>query len=223
MCGRFLISKKVDEITERFHVEVEEDKYAPIYNAAPSQLLPVINNAGVNQLKFYKWGLIPFWAKDPGIGNKMINARSETLSEKPAFKHLLKAKRCLIVADGFYEWKKTTQGKTPMCIRLKNNDLFAMAGLWDCWKDAEGRNVHSFCIITCEANDFMKPIHQRMPVIFTQNQERLWLDDQASETVVKSMLKPLDSSFLHAYEVSNKLNNPRNNFEEVSLPLYGEE
>lgn len=214
-----MITKKVDEITERFHVVVDEDKYRPVYNASPTQQLPVISNRDSEKLSFFRWGLIPFWAKDPAIGNKMINARSETLSEKPSFKNLLKSKRCLVLSDGFYEWQKTAEKKIPQCIRLKDNELFAYAGLWDQWKDAEGKIVQTFTIITCEPNQLMSPIHNRMPVILRKEDEKLWLDDNFKSEDAKRILSPYHTELMHSYEVSKLVNSPGNNFEEIILPV----
>ncbi|MBT3301065.1 MAG: SOS response-associated peptidase [Bacteroidetes bacterium] len=219
MCGRFIITKKIDEITERFHVEIEEDKYKPVYNAAPSQQLPVISNSEPERIRFFRWGLVPFWAKDQSIGNKMINARSETLLEKPAFRNLLKSKRCLVISDGFYEWQKTEKGKIPTCIRLKNNELFSMAGLWDQWKDTEGQTIHSFSIITCAPNELMAPIHNRMPVILNRDQEKIWLDNSQKSEELVDILKPYNKDDMNTYEVSSLVNSPRNNFEELILPV----
>ena len=219
MCGRFMISKKVDEITERFNVEVEIDKYKPVYNAAPTRQLPVITNQLPEKLGFFSWGLVPFWAKDPKTGNKMINARAETLLEKPAFRNLLKNKRCLVVSDGFYEWKKTEQGKIPHCIRRKDNALFAFAGLWDQWKDAEGKILQTFTIITCAPNSLMAPIHNHMPVILSPEEENAWLDTALKTEELLPLLNPFESEIMQAYEVSDMVNSPRNDLKEISEPL----
>ena len=170
MCGRFSIAG-FEGIEERFQLEIEFPDLKPNYNVAPSQNVPVILKHCSNQLALFKWGLIPFWAKDPSIGHKMINARAETVDEKPSFKTCLQRKRCLIVADGFYEWKKEGSTKRPHRITLKNKELFGFAGLWDAWKSPTGEIVNSCTIITTTPNELMEPLHNRMPVILPKDVE----------------------------------------------------
>ena len=170
MCGRFTFID-IEDIRERFKTEPINLK--PNYNVAPTQNVPVILN---HQLSMFRWGLIPSWAKDPSIGHKMINARAETVDEKPSFKHSLQRKRCLIVADGFYEWKKEGATKRPHRITLKNKELFGFAGLWDTWKSPLGEIINSCTIITTTHNELMAEIHDRMPVILSRDSERVWLD-----------------------------------------------
>ena len=205
MCGRFSFID-IEDIRERFKTEPIDLK--PNYIVAPTQDVPVITNG---QLAMFKWGLIPYWAKDPSIGNKMINARAETVDEKPSFKHSLQRKRCLIVADGFYEWKREGSTKRPHRITLKNKERFGFAGLWDTWKSPGGDIVNSCTIITTTPNELMAGIHDRMPVILSRDSERVWLDQSIVDAgYLKSLLVPYPSEQMMAYEVSAFVNSPKN-------------
>lgn len=212
MCGRFQLSVKGKQISERFNVEVFDEMYKPSYNSAPSQNLPVITNSEPGQLSFFKWGLIPFWAKDPRIGNKLINTRAETITDKPAFKNALLKRRCLVPANGFYEWRQSD--KMPFRIYLKTADLFAMAGIWETWKDAEGRPINSFSIITTTPNSLMEKLHNRMPVILPPEKEAAWLQENNVD-FLKVLLTPFDANQMDAYPVSTKVNSPANNSKEI--------
>jgi putative SOS response-associated peptidase YedK len=214
MCGRFQLSVKGKHISERFNVEVFDEKYSPSYNCAPSQQLAVITNAEPEKLSYFKWGLIPFWSKDPKIGNKLINARSESISEKASFKTAFAKRRCLIPANGFYEWKKDGKEKTPYRIFLKNEEIFAMAGIWEIWKDAEGKALNTFSIITTTPNSLMKNIHNRMPVILNKNDEKAWLFE-SDPSYLQTLLKPYDQNIMNAYQISSKVNSPVNNSFEI--------
>ena len=216
MCGRFQLSVKGKQISERFNVEVFDEMYKPCYNCAPSQNLAVITNAERSRLNFFRWGLIPFWAKDPKIGFGLINARAESLAEKPAFRNAFQKRRCLIPANGFYEWKKDTD-KTPYRIFLKDDELFAMAGIWETWKDAGGRPVHSFSIITTKANPLVEKIHDRMPVILRPQDEEAWLKKE-NVNALKKLLVPFEAGTMEAYPVSRKVNSPKNDGPEIILP-----
>lgn len=215
MCGRYTLIKKAEEIEKRFHVQVEQDSLQATYNAAPTQLLPVISNDNPQIAAYYKWGLIPFWAKDTAIGNKMINARAETLPEKPAFKKSLQRKRCLVIADGFYEWQKNGKAKQPYRITLKDESLFAFAGLWDEWKDEQGHSIRSFTIITTDPNQLMSSIHDRMPVILHPSAEQEWLADELKPEEALKILQPYDARQMLAYPVSTLVNSPSNNSKEL--------
>jgi len=217
MCGRFQLSVKGKQISERFNVEVFDEFYKPNYNCAPFQKLPVITNTEPGKLNFFKWGLIPFWAKDPKIGYKLINTRSETITEKASFKSAFKKRRCLIPANGFYEWRKD-ENKTPFRIFMKKEAIFSMAGIWETWKDAEGKSIHSFSIITTTPNALMENIHNRMPVILPQNRESVWINE-SDENVLMEMLTPFDAEEMQAYPVSKKVNSPANNDESIILPV----
>ena len=215
MCGRFSFSPLAKIIEDRFDVKVDSNRYKPRYNCAPSQDLAVISNQNPGELSFYRWGMIPFWAKDKSIGNKLINAKAETIAEKPSFKKSLKHKRCLVVCDGFYEWKTINKKeKVPYRITLQDHGLFAMAGIWDSWKDEDGRLINSFAIITTTPNKLMENIHTRMPVILEQKAEKLWLgeDDPA---LLLSFLKPYPEMEMTAFPVSKLVNSPFNDSEEL--------
>ncbi|HYK73956.1 MAG TPA: SOS response-associated peptidase [Pseudoneobacillus sp.] len=216
MCGRFTLTATLEQLMDRFDIEyfMNEEDYFPNYNIAPSQsVLAVINNGAANKMGYLKWGLIPSWAKDPSISNKMINARGETLIEKPSFKYAYQKKRCLILADSFYEWKKSdSKSKTPMRIKLKSDDLFAMAGLWEKWISPEGKSIFTCTVITTTPNALVHEIHDRMPVILKREDEKFWLDPSITDTnLLNPLLKPLDMELMEAYEVSSLVNSPKNN------------
>jgi putative SOS response-associated peptidase YedK len=218
MCGRYSLFADFKKIEDRFgEATFDVEEYEESYNIAPSQMvLSVINDGIKNRLGYLKWGLVPSWAKDPKMGFKMINARAETVHEKPSFREALKKKRCLIVADSFYEWKRTEDRKVPMRIKMKNNELFAMAGLWESWTSPSGELVHTCTILTTEPNDLMSTIHDRMPVILKEEDEQAWLNP-AIKTIdeLKPFLIPLENGLLEAYEVSDKVNSPKNNAPEL--------
>ncbi|MCJ7700742.1 MAG: SOS response-associated peptidase, partial [Anaerolineales bacterium] len=178
MCGRFTLTVDPADLQEAFYwVNFGNASLSPRYNIAPTQGVAVVTNNGENKLDFFTWGLVPFWAKDPSIGNRMINARAETLAEKPSFRNAFKRRRCLILADGFYEWKKIPDNKTkiPTYIRLKDGKPFAFAGLWENWHSPDGSQILSTTIITTQPNDLVKPIHNRMPVILPEDSYQAWL------------------------------------------------
>lgn len=222
MCGRFTLTASLHEIEERFHATASfsNDAYAPSYNVAPSQMVAaIINGRNEYRLGFLKWGLVPSWAKDPKIGYKMINARSETAFEKASFRQAVKQRRCLIPADSFYEWDRKSGSRIPMRIKLKDEKLFAMAGLWEKWVDANGRPVFTCTILTTRANELMAEIHDRMPVIMHKGDEEKWLDPLLTEPEqLRPLLSPIDSSTMEMYEVSDLVNSPKNNFPELLLP-----
>ena len=219
MCGRFQLSVKGKHISERFNVEVFDELYRPSYNCAPSQKLPVIINQNPGELSYLQWGLIPFWAKDPKVGFRNINTRSETISEKPSFKNAFKMRRCLIPSNGFYEWKKDTN-KTPYRIFLKNDELFAMAGIWETWKDSHERSIVTFSIITTAANSAIENIHNRMPVILKPEDEQSWLMEKDAEKLLK-LLVPFNSTKMDYYPISKQVNSPGNNNPEIALRNEG--
>ena len=224
MCGRYSLFAEFRIIEERFgEATFDEEDYEESYNIAPSQMvLSVINDGKKNRLGFLKWGLVPPWANDPKIGFKMINARAETVHEKPSFREAFKKRRCLIVADSFYEWKRTEERKVPMRIKMKNDELFAMAGLWESWKDAKGELVHTCTILTTEANELMSSIHDRMPVILKQEDEHKWLNPKLNNVdELRPFLIPLENGLLEAYEVSDKVNSPKNNAPELIEKVTG--
>jgi putative SOS response-associated peptidase YedK len=221
MCGRFALYRNLEEIKGAFDIQQVRWKPEPSYNVAPSQdVAVVVQREEGNSLDKMRWGLIPFWAKDPTIGSKMINARSETLSEKPSFKRPFKSQRCLVIADGFFEWAKTEQGKIPMFIRSGSQELLGLAGLYDLWVSPQGESITSCTIVTTRANDFMQPIHDRMPLILSKPQQVTWLDP-ATPYIDEwlSALPPYPSQEMEAYEVSRRVNSPQNNSVECIQPV----
>ncbi|WP_271853481.1 SOS response-associated peptidase [Planococcus maritimus] len=220
MCGRFALYADYEALLERFDIEeaaLAQDLYEKNYNVAPSQqIAAVINDGKQNRLGTFRWGLIPSWAKDQKIGYKMINARGETAAEKPSFRTAFKKKRCLIPATAFYEWKKAEGGKTPMLIHLESDELFAFAGLWESWEAPNGEVVHSCTILTTQPNALMAGIHDRMPVILSKGDEKVWLDPNIQDPeLLNELIKPYQAEELEAYEVSGAVNSPKNNGQEL--------
>jgi len=214
MCGRYALMSTSKALEEAFDAKFK-GKYKPRYNAAPSQNMPIILNEQPKDIIHARWGLIPFWAKDEKIGNKLINARAETITEKPSFRTSFKSKRCLVLADAFYEWKK---GKTkqPYAIMRKDKKPFAFAGLWSSWKKGK-KDMQTFTIITCDANPLMKKIHHRMPVILRKADEQKWLNEKPENVI--QLLKPYTGA-LHSYEISTLVNIPKNDSIEVLAPAH---
>ena len=218
MCGRFSFSPLAKVIEDRFDVKVDHN-YKPRYNSAPSQNLAVISNQDPDNLSYFRWGLIPFWAKDPKIGYRMINAKAETITEKPSFKNPFKRKRCLVMSDGFFEWKKISEkDKIPYRILMKDESLFSMAGIWDSWKNEQGELINSFSILTIGPNELLKNIHIRMPVILKEEDEKTWLGDTQSD-VLQSLLKPFSAKKMTAYPISKLVNSPANDRPEILEPV----
>lgn len=215
MCGRFSLFQANDEILiERFGASKMEKAFVKRYNISPSQDIYAILNESPEVISSIKWGLVPFWAKDPEIGNRMINARAESLTEKPAFKSAIRSKRCLIPADGFYEWKKEPKGpKRPFRITLKDEALFAFAGLWDIW-EKDNKKIVSCSIITTRANSIIEPIHERMPVILKKEDETKWLSENNLPAVL-NLLRPYSSKAMRTAEISTLINSPGNDREEA--------
>lgn len=211
MCGRYSAELKEANLVKNFGALKSKVELSPRYNIAPSQNAPVIIDDHGRQLEFFRWGLIPSWAKDPAIGYKMINARCETLLEKPSFKRPLQKSRCLVVADGFYEWKKGPGAKkTPYRIVLRSREPFAMAGLWDIWKQPDGTPLRSFTIVTTEASSDLRDIHERMPVILPRGAQDVWLDPESDFKRLLPLLQPIPAEQLEFYEVSPLVNKPEN-------------
>ncbi|MDM5295031.1 SOS response-associated peptidase [Peribacillus simplex] len=214
MCGRFTLFTDIEEIKDRFDIQGSfDEEYQFSYNIAPSHsVLSVINDGGRNRLGYLRWGLIPFWAKDEKVGYKMINARAESIAEKASFKNAYKKKRCLIIADSFYEWKKEPERKIPMRIKLKNHAPFGMAGLWESWKSPEGINIYSCSVITTVPNELMTSIHDRMPVILKPEDEKDWLNPSINDPAyLQQYLKSFDPEQMEAFEVSTDVNSTKNN------------
>ena len=217
MCGRYSLTKPIKTLKDHFRAIAAEMDYNKRYNIAPSQSVPVVVH-GEQQPEIHamRWGLVPSWAKDPALGNRLINARAETLHEKPSFKPSLRNQRCLIPADGFYEWQTGGKVKVPKYIRLLKGGLFAFAGLWSEW-DSGSEILQTFTIITTAANQDLKPIHHRMPVILMPQDYQEWLD--ASQPYPRNLLRPLNEGLLEHYEVSRTVNSPNNDSEECLQPI----
>ncbi|PTM57518.1 SOS response-associated peptidase [Desmospora activa] len=225
MCGRFTLTVGLGEILERFQAEMADEwEHKPRFNAAPTQMLPVVRmdeESGTRTLTLMRWGLIPRWAKDRSIGNRLINARGETVDTKPSFRHSLRRARCIVPADGFYEWTSTSDGKKqPLRIILKGERLFAFAGLWDRWEDDEGGSVDSFTIITTRPNEKLAKVHNRMPVILHQEEEVSWLDTNIKNLdMVTALLEPYPAAEMELYPVSSLVNSPKNDQVKCIDPL----
>lgn len=215
MCGRYTLTIDIKTVAEKFGVPATLDT-SPRYNIAPTQEVVSVMRNGASHLEWLRWGLIPSWAKDESIGSRMINARAETLTEKPSFKGLLRSKRCLIVADGFYEWKQENGSKVPMYMTLKSGEPFAFAGLWDLWKSPGGEHIRSCTIITTEPNDLVAPIHNRMPAILLPGAYADWLDpDMRDEQALSHWLAPYPAEEMTARPVSRLVNDPRRDSPEL--------
>lgn len=216
MCGRYSFAPELKIVNEHYDITVNDNDLDQNYNCAPSQQLPVVSNDNPGALSKYHWGLIPFWAKDKKIGYKMINARGETITEKPSFRNAFKKRRCLVPADAFYEWKRMTgsKEKIPYRIFLKDQPLFSMAGIWETWKNPEGEYIRSFSIITTTPNELMAEIHDRMPVILSKTDEKTWLESGNQEELL-NLIRPFPAAGMDAYRISKLVNSPRNNSKEI--------
>lgn len=208
MCGRYILLSKAQKLANRFRLD-QPPPLTARYNIAPTQGVAVVRQRedGVRLLAMMHWGLIPFWAKDADIGNRLINARSETVMEKPAFKQAFKKRRCLILADGFYEWRKCERGKQPYLFRMADEQPFAFAGLWERWDDPDGEAIESCTILTTQANDLVKSVHHRMPVILDRPDESRWLDEQAAAP--RDLLQSFPAEQMISMPVSTHVNNPQ--------------
>lgn len=220
MCGRYRLSRRKEIIEEYFETANWQEDWSPRYNIAPSQSVPVIRQhpkEPVRELALMKWGLIPNWAKDRSIATGTINAKSETAATKPAFRDPLKLRRCLIPADGFYEWRKTGTAKQPYCFEVNDGELFAFAGLWDGWKDASGNWVKTCTILTTTPNAVTGTVHDRMPVILNRDAYDVWLDPgMQNVAAVSELLKPHDAQLMQRYPVSTRINRVANDDEDCS-------
>ncbi len=206
MCGRYALWQ-LKEYQDHFQSKIAPYNLTPRYNAAPGQFLPVVYNG---KLEMMRWGLVPHWSNEFKTTFSTINARSEDIENKPLYRQPFKSQRCLVPANGFYEWDKKGKEKTPYFIHLKSRELFAFAGLWDFWKDAEGKEFKSYTILTCKPNKLVAPIHNRMPVILPIIKEKMWLDDQSQPDVLKKILEPYPANEMEAYQVSTMVNKPQN-------------
>lgn len=223
MCGRYRLSRRKQLVEEYFDSVSGEEEWTPRYNIAPTQPVPVIRQnpkEPVRELSLMKWGLIPSWAPNPSVAAKMINARSETASTKPAFRDALQSRRCLIPADGFYEWAKTGKVKQPYCFEVNDGELFAFAGIWDRWKDPIGNWVKTCSILTTTPNAVTSAVHDRMPVILDPDGYELWLDPGMNNvTAATDLLKPYDARQMRCYPISTRINRVANDDAECSAPV----
>jgi putative SOS response-associated peptidase YedK len=223
MCGRYRLSRRKQVVAEYFDSVSGEEDWSPRYNIAPTQPVPVIRQnprEPIRELSLMRWGLIPSWAKDPSVAASTINARSETVTTKPAFRDPIRFRRCLIPADGFYEWQRTAKTKQPYCFEINDGELFAFAGLWDGWKDASGNWIKTCSILTTTPNAVTSAVHDRMPVILDPTSYDLWLDPGMRDlTTALELLKPCDARLMRSYPVSARVNNVANDDEECSRPV----
>ena len=211
MCGRFTITTKLDDLQARFGFEPGNLEMPPRYNVAPTQEVLAVVHRGANRAELMRWGLIPYWAKDSKIGNRMINPRAESVVEKSPFREAFQRRRCLVVADGFYEWRKVGKLRVPMRVVLRTGEVFGFAGLWETWRAPTGERLRSCTIITTVANSVIEPVHDRMPVILPRESEAQWLDTDVTDAAqLRELLLPYPSSEMLAYEVSPLVNSPDN-------------
>lgn len=221
MCGRFTLTVNPADLQDAFSNYTFPTQFAPRFNIAPSQPVLAIPNNDKFKADFFIWGLIPLWAKDPSIGNRLINARAETLAEKPSFRGSYKHKRCLVLADGYYEWQATgvKKPKVPYFIHMQDRQPFAIAGLWDTWEGPDGSSLQTCTLITTTPNELMEPIHDRMPAILHPRDYAKWLDPapQTPERL-QALLKPFPAESMAAHPVSTLVNKPENDSPELVVP-----
>jgi putative SOS response-associated peptidase YedK len=223
MCGRYRLSRRKQIVETHFSSASGDEDWNPRYNIAPTQLVPVIRQnpkQPIRELSLLRWGLIPSWMKDSSGAAMMINARSETAGTKPAFRDALKSRRCLIPADGFYEWQRVGKTKQPYCFEVGNAQMFAFAGIWDRWKDPSGTWVKTCSILTTTPNAVTSAVHDRMPVILDPDSYDLWLDPGVQDASWASeLLKPYDAQLMRCYPISTRINHVANDDEACSAPV----
>ncbi len=216
MCGRYSLTANLGELALRFEFDGDRLTFEPAYNVAPTQDVLTVVDGETRHGGFMRWGLIPPWTKIASIGSRMINARAETVAGKPTFRDALRRRRCLVLADGFYEWQRIGVAKRPMRVVIRSGETFAFAGLWSMWKDPEGHTVPSCAIITTAANDLLTPIHARIPVVLPREIEGLWLDPGADDPgALAGVLTPYPAGAMEAYQVSTLVNSVANDGPEV--------
>jgi putative SOS response-associated peptidase YedK len=223
MCGRFRLSRQGKQIVEDFAVD-QEIEWSPRYNIAPTDIIPIIRQDRYHPVRKFgraRWGLIPSWAKDPAIGFKTINAMAETAASKPAFRDAMKWRRCLIPADGFYEWKILgPKQKQPHCFAMADDSMFAFAGLWDRWRDAEGNVLESCTILTTKPNVLVSDVHDRMPAILRPSDYDLWLDPGITDPArIEDLLVSFDAHLMKKYPVSKRVNSVKNDDAECAKEI----
>ena len=220
MCGRYSLISDLQDLARQFEFDGTDFEHSPRYNVAPTQSVLTVTNRGERRAECMRWGLIPSWAKDPSIGNRMINARGETVAQKPSFRNALQRRRCLVLADGFYEWQKVGKGKRPVRILLKSGEPFAFAGLWETWRNPQDETVRSCTIVTTQANELLRPIHERMPVILPRELEEFWLDgDVTDSAALTDILVPYPDDAMDYYEVSPLVNKATNDGPDLVIPV----
>ena len=220
MCGRYSLVADLGELARRFEFDGDWLAFESAYNIAPTQDVLTVVGGETRRGGFMRWGLVPWWAKDLSIGNRMINARAETVAERPAFRDALRRRRCLVLADGFYEWQRTGSARRPMRVVMRSGEPFAFAGIWAVWKDPDGNRIPSCAIITTAANDLLRPVHDRMPVVLPRQMEELWLDATVDDPdILASVLTPHHDDAMKVYEVSDLVNSAANDGPGVIEPL----
>ncbi len=220
MCGRFTITASPDAIRKLLAYE-ERPNFPPRYNVAPTQPVPIVRlEKGARHFVLVRWGLIPSWVKDPREFALLINARAEGIADKPSFRAAIRRRRCLVPADGFYEWQKTPRVKRPYYIRPRGGGPMAFAGLWETWTDRDGGEMESMAIVTCPANELLEPIHDRMPAILAPERFDAWLDAEKTDArAAAALLQPAPENLLEAYEISTRVNSVKNDGPELVEPV----
>lgn len=221
MCGRFTLTLDPGELQQLLDLGPFVHIVQPRYNIAPSQPVPIVKDPNTRAIELYRWGLVPFWAKDLDIGNRLINACSETAAEKPSFRAAFKYRRCLILADGFFEWKREPQSKvkTPYLYKLKDDRPFTFAGLYEHWEPPIGGELHTCTILTCEPNELVGEVHNRMPVILDAEARWRWLDPSLDGKALQALLKPFPADEMKGFAVSTAVNSPANDDPEIIEPV----
>ena len=222
MCGRYALTSNLDELQASFKFEARDLEYRPRFNIAPTQQSLVVTNDGSRTGEYMRWGLLPFWVKDAKAGARMINAVGETASAKPAFRAAFRKRRCLVLANGFFEWRKEGKARIPNYFFSTDHAPLSFAGLWETWKSPDGEHIKSFTILTTKANQLIQPIHDRMPVILSGETQALWLDLLTEDTeVLGKLLTPAPDEDLDVYQVSDLVNSPKNNVPECVQQVAG--
>jgi putative SOS response-associated peptidase YedK len=219
MCGRYLITSAPEAIRNLFRY-AEEPDFPPRYNIAPTQPVPIVRlAAGARAFALVRWGLIPAWVKEPNAFSLLINARGETVGDKPAFRNAMRYRRCLFPADGFYEWKSEGGRKRPFCIRARDGKPVAFAGLWETWAGPHGEEIDTACIVTTAANRTLAPLHDRMPVVIAPDAFDFWLDPQVDALMASALIAPAPENLFEAYEISTAVNRTANDSPAVIAPV----
>ena len=226
MCGRYTHKLSWRQIAALYRLAdppYGAPNLEPRYNMAPTQDAPVVRyntQTGARSLDMLRWGLIPHWAKDPSVGNRLINARAETVASKPSFRAAFRERRCLVPASSFFEWKREGKAKQPYAIALKGGEPLSFAGLWENWKNPEGEWVRTFTIVTTEANELLRPLHDRMPASLDPADHAVWLGEQpAGPDVLLALLRPYPLERMELWPVSTKVNSPKNDGPDLLDPL----